>query len=487
MKKAIVQFASNSLHVAVTLEILKDCENSNNQYFYYIWGSSTKYPGRASVYFESLRKLPPKKYLGIIKKANRYTTYSSSLQFNRNWVKSTTSKFMHKIEKVTNIEELKSLNHLDINPGPALINEIATITKNIDFSVISNKKLLEVLIESYLEVYDATIKILTNNQIDAIILYNGRFFHERAVLDAAKFKNIHVEIYETIRNRYLIQSKGFHSRINNQKIMIDHWNEANMSDEQKIEIGSVYYKELRSDANPFKTNSRRDYLAEKPYFVYFSSSDDEYIGLGEEWEKNLGNQINCVKKLQEIFDGQEKFELLIRLHPNLRNKSKEQKSAWGKVLQSKSTKIIDEKSDISSYILLDSAVGTITFGSTMGLESAFAEKPSLTLADCAYDLLGVVDKAKTWEEVENWINYGYQISASEKKIRKANSCIRGFFLATAGTNFKYSVLNETGFGSWQALTFNGIKLYSDNFLTYYQKIISRIKFLRIKWMINNGK
>jgi hypothetical protein len=123
----------------------------------------------------------------------------------------------------------------------------------------------------------------------------------------------------------------------------------------------------------------------------------------------------------------------------------------------------------------------------MGLESAFAEKPSLTLADCAYDLLGVVDKAKTWEEVENWINYGYQISASEKKIRKANSCIRGFFLATAGTNFKYSVLNETGFGSWQALTFNGIKLYSDNFLTYYQKIISRIKFLRIKWMINNGK
>jgi hypothetical protein len=131
---------------------------------------------------------------------------------------------MHKIEKVTNIEELKSLNYLGINPGPALINEIATITKNINFSVISNKKLVEVLIESYLEVYDATIKILTNNQIDVVILYNGRFFHERAVLDAARSKNIHVEIYETIRNRYLIQSKGFHSRTNNQKIMIDHWN-----------------------------------------------------------------------------------------------------------------------------------------------------------------------------------------------------------------------------------------------------------------------
>jgi hypothetical protein len=486
LKKAIVQFASNSLHLAVTLEILKDAEVLNNKYYYYIWGSNTKYPGRASMYFESLRNAPPKKYSNIIKKANSKVLYCESQQFDRNWVEIATTNFMKQIEEISNIEDLNNLNYLGIKPGSALINELSTITKNIDFEVILNKKLIKLLVESYLQVYDSTIKIIDNDEIDSILIYNGRFFHERAVWDAAKSKNIEIDIYETIRNRYLIQSEGFHSRINNQKIMINHWNNSKLSNQKKMEIGSIYYNELRSDINPFKSKSNASYYGKKPYFVYFSSSDDEYIGLGEEWNKPLGKQINCVKKLQEIFDKQEKFILIIRLHPNLRNKSIEQKLSWRKVIKSKSSIIVDENSNVSSYTLLDGSEGTITFGSTLGLESAFAEKPSLTLADCAYDLLGVVDKADTWEAVEKWLNTGYQISNKEKKIRKNNSCIRGFFLETAGSNFRHSQLLQTGYGSWQALTFMGTKLYTNNFFNHYQKIISKIKFIKIKRLINNA-
>lgn len=483
MKKAIVQFASNSQHFAVTLEVLKNSEKFNTQYYYYIWGSSTKYPVRTATYFESLRKQPPKKYKKIIKKSNNSANYSSSLHFNRDWVKKMTSIFMDKVKVITTLEHLGDLNHLGIKPGPALINEIATVTKNIDFKINSHKKLFKILIESYLQVYDATIKIINDNQISSILVYNGRFFHEKAVWDAAKSKNIAVEIYETMRDRYVIGTKGFHSRINNQKIMIDHWNNSNMSDKNKIDIGSRYYKELRSDLNPFKIDPSVTFDVKKPYFVYFSSSDDEYIGLGKDWEKTLGNQINCVEKLQEIFDKQEEFELIIRLHPNLRNKSKEQKFAWRKVQKSRNSRIIDENTKISSYDLLDSAEGTITFGSTMGLESAFAGKPCLTLADCAYDLLGVVDKAKNWKEVVEWINKGHQINSKEIRLRKNNSCIRGFFLDTAGNAFKYTKLTQTGYGSWQALKFLDEKLYSDNYLKYYQRLISKVKFLKIRWLI----
>lgn len=487
MKKAIVQFASNSQHFAVTLEVMKDTEKSNIQYYYYLWGSNTKYPGRAATYFESLRKHPPKKYKRIIKKSTNSVNYSSSLYFNRNWVKLTASIFMDKIKVINNLENLKDLNYLGIKPGPALINEIATITKNIDFGVNSHEKLFKILIESYLQVYDATIKLVNDNQISSILIYNGRFFHEKAVWDAAKSKDIKVEIYETMRDRYVIQAEGFHNRINNQKIMIDHWNNSTMNDQEKIEIGSRYYKELRSGLNPFKIDSSKTFEVKKPYFVYFSSSDDEYIGLGKDWEKKLGNQIKCVEKLQEIFDKQERFELVIRLHPNLRNKSKEQKLAWGNVSNSKNSRIINEDTKISSYDLLDSAEGTITFGSTMGLESAFAEKPCLTLADCSYDLLSVVDKATNWKEVVEWINQGYQIDSKEITLRKNNSCIRGFFLETAGEDFKYTKLRQTGYGSWQALKFLDEEIYPDNYVRYYQRLISKIKFLKIKWLIFNGR
>lgn len=483
MKKAIVQFASNSQHFAVTLEVLKNAEKFNTQYYYYIWGSSTKYPVRAATYFESLRKQPPRKYRAIIKKSNNSVIYSSSLHFNHKWVKKIASIFIDKTKVINTLEHLEDLNHLGIKPGPALINEIATITKNINFKIDSHKKLLKILIESYLQVYDATIKIIDDNQITSILVYNGRFFHERAVWDAAKSKKIKVEIYETMRDRYVIGTKGFHNRINNQKIMIDHWNISNMSDQNKIKIGSRYYKELRSDLNPFKIDSIKTFDVKKPYFVYFSSSDDEYIGLGKDWKKNLGNQIYCVEKLQRIFDKQEKFELIIRLHPNLRNKSKEQKLAWGKISKSRNSRIINENTKISSYDLLDSAEGTITFGSTMGLESAFAGKPCLTLADCAYDLLGVVDKAKNWREVVEWINKGYQINSKEINLRMNNSCIRGFFLDTGGIAFQYTKLTQTGYGSWQALKFIDEKLYADNYLKYYQRLISKMKFLKIRWLI----
>jgi hypothetical protein len=102
LKKAIVQFASNSQHFAVTLEVMKDTEKINTQYYYYVWGSNTKYPGRAATYFESLRKHPPKKYKRIIKKSNNSVNYSDSLYFNRNWVKLTASIFMDKIKVINN-------------------------------------------------------------------------------------------------------------------------------------------------------------------------------------------------------------------------------------------------------------------------------------------------------------------------------------------------------------------------------------------------
>jgi len=487
LKKAIVQFASNSQHFAVTLEILKDAEKFNTQYYYYIWGSKTKYPGRAAIYFESLIKRPPKKYKSLIKASNHSVNYSSSLDFNHKWVKLTTSIFMDRIKAVTCLENLKDLNYKGIKPGPALVNEIATITRNIDFEINRYKKLFRILIESYLQVYDATIKIINDNQISSILIYNGRFIHEKAVWDAAKSKNIKVEVYETIRDRYVIQSEGFHSRINNQKIMIEHWNNSNLSEQRKLDIGSRYYKEMRSDLNPFRIESSKVFEIEKPYFVYFSSSDDEYIGLGKDWEKNLGYQIQCVEKLQEIFDKQKKFELIIRLHPNLRNKSKEQKLAWGNLTNSTNSRIIGPNTKISSYDLLTRAEGIITFGSTIGLESAYAEKPSLTLADCSYDLLGVVDKAKNWKEVVEWINTGCRINIEEITLRKNNSCIRGYYLETAGKAFKYTKLKQTGYGSWQAIKFLDEKIYSDNYLTYYQRLINKIKFLKIKWLIFNDR
>ncbi len=486
MRIAFIQFASSSLHFATSLEILKNVRQHNNEAHYCLWGSRTSYPGRMSVNFESLSGKPPRHYEALIKLAADSVILDNSMNFDDSWVHKTTTLLMKELATLSNLSQLKNLNASGVLPGAALANEITTLTKNRDIDLRLNKKLLEKLVLSYVQVYSATIEYIKLHNLDQIQIYNGRFLHERAVWDAARSRNIDVVLFETTRNRYFQRREGFHNRTKNQVVMLDHWNSSSEPLSQKLEIGAEYFSELRSILNLFQTEQSDNMILKKPYFVYFSSSDDETVGFWEEWTESLGEQIDCVLKLQEMFDTQDKIELIIRLHPNLTNKSKEQKTGWRAIMNTKSSRVIAPEDQVSSYSLLDNSIGTITFGSTIGLESAFALKPSLLIADSGYDLLGVADKANDWKYVSGWVSGGYKLAENELLNRRNNACIRGYFLATGGLNFQYSQLNEKSWGAWDALTFSGAKVSPGKFTEIYRKTVSKIKFYRIVRLINNG-
>jgi len=486
LRIAFFQFASSSLHFATSLEILRNAGLSQNEVHYCLWGSRTKYPGRMSVFLESLSGKPPRHFENLVRLANASALLENKMQFDEAWVLAMTRPLMDEINSFSNLSQLRGLAVSEIQPGPALANEITTLTKNRDLNLSLNKKLIKVLIQSYLEVYSATTLFIENHGIEQIHVFNGRFLHERAVWDAARSKNIDVVLFETSRSRYFQRREGFHNRTNNQMVMLEHWNSSTENRSDRLEVGAKYYSELRSRFNPFQADNSDKIRLTKPYFVYFSSSDDEAVGFWEEWSESLGEQITCVTKLQEIFDSQDKFELIIRLHPNLVNKSDEQKTGWMLIKNTRSTKVISAEDKVSSYDLLDNSVGSITFGSTLGLESAFALKPSLLIADSGYDLMGVVDKAKNWEQVTEWIFGGYQIAESELLNRKDNACIRGYFLATGGKDFEYTQLSEKSWGAWDALSFSGIKVATSKILVNYRKMISKIKFYKVIKLINNG-
>ena len=453
--------------------------------FYCLWGSKTKYPGRMSAGFENISGIAPRLTKKLVKHASPDVFFTNDLTFDQIWVSKMTDDLFDVISNASSILHLKDVNLKGITPGAALANEITTLTKNRDIDPSKNKHLMRILIESYLQVYNATTKFILENNIGRIFLFNGRFIHERAVWDASKAMDRQVILFETTRNRYFLRKEGFHSRINNQKVMLNHWENSDLAFEKRIEIGSKYFSELRSRLRPFFTETKQDVTINKPYFVYFSSSDDEAVGFWDEWNEPLGEQIECVKILQKIFDEQDTFELIIRLHPNLKNKSESQKSGWQAIKNSQSTRVIVPDEQVSSYELLDSSVGTISFGSTIGLESAFALKPSLVIADCGYDLLGVIDKATSWEDVSNWINKNHKISSEDLLARKNNACIRGFFIATAGNTFKYTDLVDMGLGAWNAISFDGMKFESNSFIYVHRKLISTIKFKKIKKLMHD--
>jgi hypothetical protein len=438
-----------------------------------------------SAYFGTLIGHTPKNIRRLILRADPLVAFSNKLTFDRVWVNTARDSLTLQIHSMKSIRELSELNFEGTRPGPALANELTTLAKHRDFDIDSAHTLIEVLLNSYLEVFSSTKNVIDKNKIDLVHVFNGRFLHEKAVWDATRQANVKTVLFETMRDRYLQRTEGFHDRENNQQEMLKLWENSQKSVADKVLIGSRYFQELRGRNNPFKTSGAEKISVNKPFFVYFSNSDDEAIGFWDKWNENLGRQTECVKKLQKIFDAQDKYELIIRLHPNLRNKSLKQKSEWALIENSKNSTIVDEGSQISSYDLLDNCVGTITFGSTLGLESAFALKPSLLLADSGYDLLGVADKPVDWLEVENWITSTHNKAHTVLLARRERACVRGFFLANGGEQFKYTNLVQTGWGAWKATSFDGVKIGSSTIISFWQIFLKSIKWLKIRKLIGN--
>ena len=320
MRVAFFQFASSPVHFFASLEILKTEADKKNQSYYYLWGSQTSYPGRMSIGFESLFKRTPEKAKRLIKIADQKAIQVNNMKFDVNWVDDLAKKLIRQVKSMNSISELKELCYLEITPGTALANEITNLTKDRHLDLKSNQTLIKKMIYSYLEVYSATKIRIKENNIEKVHVFNGRFLHERAVRDCAKNLQTEVLIFETTRDRYFQRSEGFHNRTDNQKYMLEHWKNSLDSESKKFEVGSVYFEELRSKNNPFKVESTDKFNPMNDFFVFFTSSDDEAVGFWDEWREPLGNQLEVVRRLQNIFDLQNNFDLVIRLHPNLLNK-----------------------------------------------------------------------------------------------------------------------------------------------------------------------
>jgi len=478
---AIYQFATSSIHFAASLEILYKENLSGNNTSFCLWGQKTFFPTRMATSGESIFGIPPRRFKKLIRKASPNVNFEFNFTFDYDWVEYMLGIFKNQLKTIEKISDLGSLKYDNINPGAALANEITSISKSSELNLYTHRKLVIIILRSYLEIFSAASKHIESKNIKRVHVYNGRFLHERAIWDAAKILKCEVIIFETTRNRYQQRIEGFHDRENNQNVMKKIWEESHFTESEKVNIASKWFDEMRNDINPFKIKKAKYYENPNKFFVYYSSSDDEIIGFWEKWSEPLGGQYECVLRLIEFFAKQEKYELVVRLHPNLLNKPTSLITKWQSIPTKKNSHIILPGEKISSYDLLEKSVGTITFGSTIGIESAYYTKPVLVLADTKFDELGIADKPKTWVEVEDWLNKAENFSPTTLHDRKIKSCIFGFYLDQCGNIFPNTHLEETGVqGAWNAVSFLNLSINENKIKFNYRRIISKYKFWKFR-------
>jgi hypothetical protein len=473
-RTCIFQFASSSIHLAASLEILAKKNQNNSDIYFCFWGNQTLLPNKMAKTAASPFGSTPRKILSLIKAANPYAIVSTKLCFNGDWVNAILVQFQAQLNKISDLSELHKLCVDQIKPGAALANEIINRTRDRYVNLSEITELTLNLLKSYLTVYAGTKDFLIQNEITEVYVYNGRFLHERAVWDAARDLKKEVFIFETLRNRFQIRTEGFHDRLNNQKVMKDIWSESDLPLKDKIAEGSTWFNDMSSKKNKYNIGTDFDLINEKDFIVYYVSSDEEMFGFWDQWAEPLGTQYECILKLIDIFNEQSEFDLFIKLHPNLLNKSDSVMKKMMSIPLKSNSRIIMPDSDISTYDLLNKSTGTITIGSTIGIESAFHLRPVLMLADTKYDDIGVGLKASNWSEVKEWIKNVKSIPIYQLEIIKSNACIFGFYYAKAGQDFLHTSLMETSIpGAWEATEFKNIKISENRFLIIFRKIFSK--------------
>jgi hypothetical protein len=331
-------------------------------------------------------------------------------------------KIDHKSYKYNSLKELNRVVYRDFEIGYGVSSYYISLTRNLNPRITSR---LKRILDNWLEISMTHADIASNmitSEYDCVYVINGRLFDSKPYQEIAFARRKHVILGESCISidgrivRMLFDNVRVHSVSGNSDNIKHFWDSSKLSVEERRSIASSFYEKR---AKAIKTNDKvyisgqkqgvlpDDWDASKINIAIFNSSEDEFAAIGGEFEKNnlFGSQLEGIKFLLEnVKDNSIHFYL--RIHPNLMNiHYKYHTDLYKLPEQYSNVTVIPGNSPVSSYSLMESCDRLITFGSTMGVEAAYAGKEAMVMRPCFYYYLDVNYVPKNKEDVLDFV-YG---------------------------------------------------------------------------------
>ncbi len=319
------------------------------------------------------------------------------------------------------LKELNKLEYDGFEIGYGISSYFISLTRNLTPLIDEKQKeILDSWLESSMTYTDIANKVITN-EYDIVYIVNGRYFDTKPFQEVALKKGIHFIMGESA-----VSIQGNHVRMNfdnikvhsvagNTQNILDFWDASTVPLEERRKIAASFYEKR---ANSIRTNDKvytkeqkaglmpEDWDPNKTNIAIFNSSEDEFAAIGGEWEKNnlFSSQIEGIRYMLENTKNPS-IHFYLRIHPNLMNiKYKYHTDLYLLSKDFDNITVIPGNSPISSYSLLRECDRSITFGSTMGVEAAYAGKSSMVLLPCLHYLLDINYVPKNRQEVLDYIN-----------------------------------------------------------------------------------
>lgn len=306
------------------------------------------------------------------------------------------------------IKDIKALQFQGIDIGYGALSTYISATRNRnpllddDFRAFFNQLLK---VEIFIAI--SIGRIINKIQPDVVTIFNGRIHDTRPVYQTAINKGIPLRGVETIVKgqwdwyRRVFENALPHDIAYHTKAINDAWEQSSLSEKEKVEVARKFYegrrnKQLVRDVKIYVKDQVEGMLPEgfdpkRHNICIFNSSDDEFAAIGSDWEDlNLfEDQLKGIKWiLQNCKD--ENIHFYLRIHPNLRAVAYSYHTDLYKLsAQFDNCTVIPSDSPVSTYTLMDAVDKVIVFGSSTGVEAAYAGKPVILLSGTFYHPLAV--------------------------------------------------------------------------------------------------
>ncbi len=384
---------------------------------------------------------------------------------------------IHDLKYLNEVEQLKIPDFKILDDLLAYEYEGIKIGRGVASSIITQTRDFELNSEKYGERIEKNIRMAVNVylnfkhylkalKIDKLLIFNGRFAEKRPVVEIAEQLNIPYVVHErggTLSKYILYYNSTPFSFEYNYKEINRYWEEADhdyrqtKADEWYMQRRKgipqnwyVYINDQQKNALPdnFDPNKRN--------IAIFNTSEDECKAL-EGWENPyFEDQNEGVRYMAEQFARRPDVHFYLRVHPNLGEVENSQVKGI-KELNFPNLTVLPPDSEVDSYALMDTCAATITFGSTMGIEATYWNKPSILVGQSTYKILGSVYIPENKEHLLEMID---QIN---EPMPKLGTLQYAFWNATKGIDFKYYEPTAVGKGKFMG-EFLGYEKHLEAFL-----------------------
>jgi hypothetical protein len=366
------------------------------------------------------------------------------------------------VSKISSIEDLRRYEYKDYRAGLSVLSSLVSETRCSEPDIKRYAKQIGTMLKEGCQLYEYVRSAMVQHQPDLVYLLNGRFYEPRAVMDAATSLGISFKIHERGASIFKYSLREFmpHDRIKVQKDIVSEW-QCHRHDPAATRIAEEFFHGRKRGAvqawKSFTSDQTKGSVPELPrdkkIVTYYSSSDDEYVAVGDiyKWE-HWEDQFSAVLDLVDICAQDANTRLVVRIHPHLAEKSAYDREKWLDLKKIPNILVIPPDSKVDSYALMEASDVIVVAGSTIGIEAVFWGKPAICLGPSLYSELDAVYQPAGKVELEALLQENQLETFPERALPY------GYYLSVFGIDFKYYQAEGLSSGRFMGVDLHAVPL-----------------------------